>query len=770
MNMYHRMPQPLQNGLGDPSVPSSAPGPLYYDYTEDFETENPRYTAPIQRPFPFPVHTMNDRQLVAPSHDSEKPLTPNRGQKDSAFFDDDSQRTGADEAAEVTKILLDDNADLQTNTETLEQDSPRMQNRQSSTRSRNSVADVEYSDAARSLQRGRGSDIDLLPSQIGRDSIDTFNPSLDIESRDVPTYNYSYYRASTTPRTKTMSPGKQVQVQDIGTPSIRSEQGIILRDEFLGSALDEAENGEHLELHSEPVEPPTAGLGSHHGRRSISAPIQDILEKPDPRRYGKRFNTRSISRSNGQNYSSPSNQIAGPSCIGDEKYSCTHDDRATTSLLQYPVNMNDLTSPKKLRKQQRKKGHILNSLGEMHTNAGYTDQFRHHKRNNAALKISTMNPLRDANEGFLRITRRCSTTPIISPKPISPARQLRVKNSIPQLMKALPPLPGDPNYIAAPTPPTMSDEDEFAEILSPFSFAWPFAIGHNKSSSAVKQNAYPHTNHTLSSQRSIPKLRLRMQLSETSPLTRVDNRPCTSDSNSTKTSAQFDIENTGLLKGRPLKTPKKLKLRSPLNSVTDALPSAMIRRDPVAQRPNTSTGSASQQPRDLFNLRSGVNSAIRQLSRKSPFTSQPDQTDPILSSTTRRYVSAPGPGEMPSRTQINHPQHLGSNATLDAWKPRGLRRHLSNLRSLLARQSGFPLDSDAAPIATIEAIRGNKAESKDAEICLTSLDPSRQHAINRGGVSTYDSSHPHFSQRMRAKLRKWVEGAKSAVREFSKLT
>jgi hypothetical protein len=34
-------------------------------------------------------------------------------------------------------------------------------------------------------------------------------------------------------------------------------------------------------------------------------------------------------------------------------------------------------------------------------------------------------------------------TPLLAPKPISPAKELRLKNSVPQLMKALPPLPGD---------------------------------------------------------------------------------------------------------------------------------------------------------------------------------------------------------------------------------------------------------------------------------------------------------------------------------------
>lgn len=38
-----------------------------------------------------------------------------------------------------------------------------------------------------------------------------------------------------------------------------------------------------------------------------------------------------------------------------------------------------------------------------------------------------------------------SESPMLAPKPISPARQLKLKNSVPQLMKALPPLPPEPS-------------------------------------------------------------------------------------------------------------------------------------------------------------------------------------------------------------------------------------------------------------------------------------------------------------------------------------
>ncbi|TAQ89774.1 hypothetical protein B7494_g1882 [Chlorociboria aeruginascens] len=50
-----------------------------------------------------------------------------------------------------------------------------------------------------------------------------------------------------------------------------------------------------------------------------------------------------------------------------------------------------------------------------------------------------------------KVTSR-SDSPMLAPKPISPARQLKLKNSIPQLMKSLPPLPPDTSVQALSLP------------------------------------------------------------------------------------------------------------------------------------------------------------------------------------------------------------------------------------------------------------------------------------------------------------------------------
>ena len=61
-----------------------------------------------------------------------------------------------------------------------------------------------------------------------------------------------------------------------------------------------------------------------------------------------------------------------------------------------------------------------------------------------------------------------SESPMLAPKPISPARQLKLKNSVPQLMKALPPLPPEPSSRpGSPTPQTETEEVELPCNFSP---------------------------------------------------------------------------------------------------------------------------------------------------------------------------------------------------------------------------------------------------------------------------------------------------------------
>ncbi|KAL6868509.1 hypothetical protein J3F83DRAFT_698033 [Trichoderma novae-zelandiae] len=88
---------------------------------------------------------------------------------------------------------------------------------------------------------------------------------------------------------------------------------------------------------------------------------------------------------------------------------------------------------------------------------------KRHRRNGAATRISITGIVPDSY--LKRTPERRNSLQILSPEPISPVRQLRVKESIPQLMKALPPLPRDAEKLSGygtagiPTPSDYMEHD-----------------------------------------------------------------------------------------------------------------------------------------------------------------------------------------------------------------------------------------------------------------------------------------------------------------------
>ncbi len=60
---------------------------------------------------------------------------------------------------------------------------------------------------------------------------------------------------------------------------------------------------------------------------------------------------------------------------------------------------------------------------------------------------------------------------MLAPKPISPAKELRLKNSIPKLMKALPPIPGDTNSSGPQALESAQDESAALTRYSPVNLA-----------------------------------------------------------------------------------------------------------------------------------------------------------------------------------------------------------------------------------------------------------------------------------------------------------
>ena len=736
VDMYQEYPQPHGNVPDGFSVQTQ---PLYYDYTEQFEPEIPETMTPIQLPPPIAVGTMGGRQMV-PSHELDGRLAMDYGQMDSEFFDYDSRQTQDEEVSMIGTGL--DESEIETNGDNIGQGLQHIQSYISSIGSQESLEDNEPLDTARgSRARNRASDVDLLPSQIDRDSMDTFNPSLDIESKDAPAYDYAQYRANATPRTNKESTGKQVRVQDNETPSIRSEQGLILQDDFHEDSPDDAEVGfTSTGTETEKWEDP-------NGHRSFSEPAQGSQKQVDHRRQGQRFNTTHAVRPDAHSQSFSPRPANGAPRGGNDGDQMLLETETTGSLLP-PTDLR----AKRARRREPVSGRETPEMGD-------TQEFRHHRRNNAALRISTTSLARKSEEILPHMIPRCSTTAILSPKPISPVRQLRLKNSIPQLMKTLPPLPGDPGYTAPPSPPMGGVEDHVADILSPFKFTRPFTPKLSKKPNAVRSVPNLRGNDMHSPPKNAPKLRLKMRLSETASPISSETRPQTSGSNST--------EKAGLLNDKPVRFPRKLKLRTPRNSTGSRTPET-VRRDTAAQQSDIIEEISSQQPRDLFSLKDGVSSAIRQVGKTLSHTSQtarPNQNE----SSSRRSISIHDHKRRSSRGQHGYSQIQDQNEPSGRRRPRRLRQRISKLRRLLKRSSDTTTASNMTSMSNMPSAGEKPTDEANTRPNLMNIDEGEE-ASGRTADLSPTSMRSHLSQRIQSKLRNWVEGAKLAVRTLANRT
>ncbi|KAI0894932.1 hypothetical protein F4806DRAFT_503337 [Annulohypoxylon nitens] len=741
-NMYHRMP----HRVGPSGIPAAVP--RYYDYTEGFEPRQPRTFTPVQPFAPVPTHALNYQRPFVLQESDDNLATAYR-QRDSAFYGPESQslyRAGTAESIRDTDT---------SHTENCRPISDRAPSRcrTASIRSETRSIAFDTSEAERKLRRV--SDIDLLPSQAGRDSMDTFNPNLDLGSKDVLTYKYADYLSTATPKTNVNSPQRQVQVQGSGAPTIRSEQGVILRDdtqdEILPEGLDDSVDANIAEEQAM-----TSPRDNTIKRRSFSEPAHDYSQNPNLYQAQPDDECRFVTVDRASShYSKTSSKYDGTGITASNdvsSFSCIVDD-ADAPVVDAGKSSN------------------CNYIGESDTvsalNQSQRQRFQRHKRNQAVPRISTSSLPREDNEGFPYITPSCSTTPIVSPKPISPARQLKLKNSIPQLMKALPPLPGDPDYIPPSTPSilsTSSNEEDFSEVLSPFMFSGssPRLLdrGIRKQEAACNRDRFPGP------QKPVPRLKLKAKTSDDSAaITTSDAGLFEPDNN------QQIPEGTKGDQVTQVRTRNRLKLRSSRSSNSSTPPSATVRRNAAAETSNIVLDITRQKPRDLFTLSPDLNPTPH-MSSGTPL--EPAWINQASSGASFGETAPEGAeSQFTKRTasmRLNRPRRpsydsrsMEARANSGGRHPRGLKRRFSNLRFLLARTSD---STTAASDLNTEAIGHN---GSDQAACLSNSNLAGKHFIIGDDRSMQGHNHRNaFGRKVRSKLLKWVKDAKAAVRACAK--
>ncbi|TRX93184.1 hypothetical protein FHL15_006052 [Xylaria flabelliformis] len=729
-NMYRRMPPLLRTGQSFPAEP-----PRYYDYTEDFENKPPQLTPLVQAVTPLVPRTFRYPQPIMLRADGDHLAVGNLaavfGEGDSAFYECESQVVDDHDTLPIASLAAVANP-IQEHTEP----SDRLTSRHHDESASSEGSTIELEASEMDSRNARSSDIDLLPSQIGRDSIDTFNPNLDIESRNIQSsYHYVTYHANTTPKTKTKSPERQVQVLGGRALTIRSEQGVILRDD----TNYETTGRQSLEsCHSHVV----VEINESHSPAQPCEPNsnRDFASQ-------KMHDNRGISMHNGpQPYALP---IEGP--IPQTASDSPRPKRRGSSSMAETVAKLDKGVEGEIGKQ------AANHEPEMSQN----QQFRRHRRNHAVLRISTTTLPREDNEGHPHITPTCSTAPLVSPKPISPARQLKVKNSIPQLMKALPPLPGALGYDLPLAAADVPEEDEFAEILVPFSFHQPHEPSQPNQLQAVNLGPMIGSETAPNAQRDGPKFRLKIKTNGCSETSHADeNLPQLERVSDTETSDELGEKNVRS------RTQNKLKVRSPRRTRLSSSHYSTVRHNPGLETRRIVTDLVQQKPPDLFFVPPKSETALLRKRRKPLPQLVCSQASTITSLNSSGLVSSDERVNLadcraPSNTMTNNDEEsaFDNEARISSMPPHGLIKRLSNLRALL---------SSTNPSAPRIRVAGSLRIHKVTSGAFNNADFDIKNSLKTSGSSATEATQRRLGRRIRARLSKWVRGAKTAMRKCVK--
>jgi hypothetical protein len=410
-----------------------------------------------------------------------------------------------------------------------------------------------------------------------------------------------------------------------------------------------------------------------------------------------------------------------------------------------------------------------------------------------------------------------SESPMLAPKPISPARQLKLKNSIPQLMKALPPLPPEPVTCGLLTPnqftssetelpckfsplipearsspsyelPQIPESDRHPEsvqdtlllaigmpqkLLEPAQLdSIPVQITHAELEGDIGKSSTPLP---------LPKLKLKMRnFAASRPMSPLDSHPWNLEES-------YPWSNQGVNVGLPpliqddkssiSKPPKfKLKITRASNST---LGTVRINRESGDSR--YLAGLHLRHPKDLFTPTSGIENVFRQVSRHL------HSRKASLSSNHHSIESKPSPTSIPISNQKPVSGHKGSDPDISqpssSTSPNplsrtdvrsffsddsshiqsghhSLRKRLSNLRARIA----VPYSSRNGAHSHDDILWRDRNDAKVPTSTVTKSIPNLQ----TGRASTDARPLRRFTDRvhrkkLKSKVSGWLKEARSAI-------
>ncbi|KAF7881399.1 hypothetical protein EAF00_011768 [Botryotinia globosa] len=397
-----------------------------------------------------------------------------------------------------------------------------------------------------------------------------------------------------------------------------------------------------------------------------------------------------------------------------------------------------------------------------------------------------------------------SESPMLAPKPISPARELKLKNSVPQLMKSLPKIPdssirglavpGRPALADADMPchlPELSPRNKFGTIEEDAVSSSPIDLPKTGSSiekeklkksteqaqfisSAVQKQKIDPSRESHGPRSSPMKLKLKVRNSVAEKTSSSDLRARKHEETFSWASSQDNNlppisqeEQSGDFK------PAKLKLK--LTRATGSEASGTVRvNNASGDQSRSSNDLHISCPKDLFTPSSGIDNIFRQVSKhlhsRRPSANSDQQSgdviemvpsQPSLNLSSRLNLGVPHAdrsGNLPSPTDA---RSFFSDDSSHRNGGHGLRKRISNFRArvgvpYVARNGSYSCDD-----IVWRDQPGGVGQSPLAAKSVADLNAARASFID--SPNPRRTEHRLHGHRLRAKVTEWFRGARAAI-------
>ncbi len=385
---------------------------------------------------------------------------------------------------------------------------------------------------------------------------------------------------------------------------------------------------------------------------------------------------------------------------------------------------------------------------------------------------------------------------MLAPKPISPARELRLKESVPQLMKALPPIPGDVVDSGSPAPTDgLQDDFETPTRYSPVNLSVLSSSRPSPKNEPMTMDLEEHLEQIdieAQGQQKTPKFKVKMKYPTSGSSCTGESRPWNKvqvlslDGRHAYTSSCRHSRDSPSC-SRPGRSRLKLKIsRHTLDTDQDMsegcgtvkkLPGAEKVHSPSGRSPSGSTRTCSRRQLEWVRFshrrytsspwgRGEENSEAASVASSSNFVPTPKASRTFFKDVphAKSLESHLDVGRFPSISTSLTPSERGTllSGRSEPKKRKGLKTRLSNLRR---QPSGSPLP------ALNKTVPAGDAKNENSEIITTAVavTPTQASAdtsacaMTAKGRPESEALRLARGSRWRRKISKWVHGARKVV-------